>query len=107
MQDSKLQATRQRKALKLTSAETPSNTLPAFRFHLHVYFFQTNPQSVADALRLRDSLVSGVASGSFVAVCSGVTPSVLPGLNASSSVPPVNMGPRGPHPAGSYEVALR
>ena len=73
-------------------------------FHFHVYFFQSNPQAVADALRLRDSLVAGVADGSFVAVCDGVTSSVLPGFNSTSLVPPVNMVPRGPHPAGSFEV---
>ena len=77
---------------------------PIKEFHFHVYFFQTNPTSVADAQRLRSSLVAGVSAGSFVCVCDGVDGTVLPGFNSTADVPPVNMEPRGPHPAGSFEV---
>lgn len=73
-------------------------------FHFHVYFFQNNPQSVADAQRLRKSIVDRVSNGDFIAVCDGVNSENLPGFNSTDKVPPVNMEPRGPHPAGSYEV---
>jgi DOPA 4,5-dioxygenase len=72
-------------------------------FHFHVYFFQTNDASVADALRLKDELVTGVTNRDFVVVCNGVDDTMLPGLNMSA-IPPVNMEPKGPHPIGSYEV---
>ncbi|GMI12135.1 hypothetical protein TrRE_jg2267 [Triparma retinervis] len=77
---------------------------PALEYHFHVYFFQNNERSVADAQRLRESIVNAVKEGDFVAVCHGVDETVLPGFNSTADVPPVNMGPRGPHPAGSYEV---
>jgi len=73
-------------------------------FHFHVYFFQANEASVADALRLKGELVDAVASGAFVCVCDGVNSSNLAGFASDAKVPPVNMGPRGPHPVGSYEV---
>ncbi|GMI24181.1 hypothetical protein TeGR_g1948 [Tetraparma gracilis] len=73
-------------------------------YHFHVYFFQSNPRAVADAERLRQGIVDKVAAGDFVAVCHGVNGDNLPGFNSTDIVPPVNMGPRGPHPAGSYEV---
>ena len=116
---------------------------PVLEYHFHVYFFQSNEGSVADAQRLRESIVEAVKEGDFVAVCHGVdgeggevgtprprgpsfaltnltnnvlTPpppstnqpktaeTVLPNFNSTSEVPHVNMGPMGPHPAGSYEV---
>ena len=77
---------------------------PALEFHFHVYFFQENERSTADANRLREGIVDAVSKGEFVAVCYGVDDSVIPGFNSTEDVPPVNMGPRGPHPAGSYEV---
>lgn len=77
---------------------------PALEFHYHVYFFQNNEQSTADAQRLRQGIVDAVKRGEFVAVCHGVDESVLPGFNSTGDVPPVNMGPMGPHPAGSFEV---
>ena len=73
-------------------------------FHFHVYFFQNNPHSVADSERLRKSIVEKVSNGEFIAVCDGVNSDNLPGFNSTEKVPPVNMEPRGPHPAGSYEV---
>jgi len=45
---------------------------PALEYHFHVYFFQENEISVADAQRLRESIVAEVGKGSFVAVCHGV-----------------------------------
>ncbi|GMH89462.1 hypothetical protein TrVE_jg13100 [Triparma verrucosa] len=77
---------------------------PALEYHFHVYFFQNNEASTADANRLRQGIVDAVGRGEFVAVCHGVDETVLPGFNSTDDVPPVNMGPRGPHPAGSYEV---
>ena len=72
-------------------------------WHFHVYFFQNNEESTADAMRLKDEIVEQVRKGSFIAVCDGVDETVIPGFNRTD-VPGVNMGPRGPHPAGSYEV---
>ncbi|GMI45251.1 hypothetical protein TrCOL_g4015 [Triparma columacea] len=77
---------------------------PVLEYHFHVYFFQSNEGSVADAQRLRESIVEAVKEGDFVAVCHGVDETVLPNFNSTSEVPHVNMGPKGPHPAGSYEV---
>jgi DOPA 4,5-dioxygenase len=72
-------------------------------WHFHVYFFQRREESVASALRMQARLVRAVERGSLVAVCDGVTARILPALN-ESEVPPVNLGPVGPHPAGSFET---
>jgi len=81
---------------------------PLIARHFHVYFFQNNDQSVADAMRLKAEIVENVRQGKFLAVCDGVDANVTKagfGLDFDSTlVPEVNMGPRGPHPAGSYEV---
>tara|TARA_B110000305_G_C19404386_1_gene621880 strand:+ start:1134 stop:1814 length:681 start_codon:yes stop_codon:yes gene_type:complete len=76
---------------------------PIKEWHFHVYFFQENEQSKADALRLKSELVESVRKGDFVAVCDGVDSTMLPNLN-TSYIPGVNYGPRGPHPAGSFEI---
>jgi DOPA 4,5-dioxygenase len=73
-------------------------------FHFHVYFFQTNDASVADAFRLKNELLNGVAAKKFVLVCDGVNSTILNGFTSEAEVPPVNMEPRGPHPIGSFEV---
>eukprot|EP00008_Paramoeba_atlantica_P007101 CAMPEP_0201489860 /NCGR_PEP_ID=MMETSP0151_2-20130828/23976_1 /ASSEMBLY_ACC=CAM_ASM_000257 /TAXON_ID=200890 /ORGANISM="Paramoeba atlantica, Strain 621/1 / CCAP 1560/9" /LENGTH=232 /DNA_ID=CAMNT_0047875579 /DNA_START=18 /DNA_END=716 /DNA_ORIENTATION=+ len=72
-------------------------------WHFHVYFFQDNNVSVEAALDLRDQLLQRVQNRYFVAVFDGVTDAILPGVNVSN-IPPINYGPRGPHPCGSYEV---
>ena len=79
-------------------------------FHFHVYFHVADAgdcphcnDSYVAALRVRDALVEGVAARRYVAVLAGVTPAMLPGLNASSTYP-INTRPQGPHPCGSYEV---
>eukprot|EP00518_Triparma_eleuthera_P005634 CAMPEP_0182453740 /NCGR_PEP_ID=MMETSP1319-20130603/675_1 /TAXON_ID=172717 /ORGANISM="Bolidomonas pacifica, Strain RCC208" /LENGTH=206 /DNA_ID=CAMNT_0024651695 /DNA_START=171 /DNA_END=791 /DNA_ORIENTATION=- len=73
-------------------------------YHFHVYFWPKNPVSVADALRLRDNLVSSVSRGDFVAVCEGVNSTVLPGLAEDARVPSIDYEPMGPHPVGNYEI---
>ena len=72
-------------------------------YHFHVYFFQNRKESVADAERIRKEIINGVEEGEFVAVCHGVTSDMLPGLN-ETEIPPVNYGPIGPHPIGSFET---
>ena len=61
-------------------------------FHFHVYFHVADAgdcphcnDSYVAALRVRDALVEGVAARRYVAVLAGVTPAMLPGLNASST----------------------
>jgi len=58
-------------------------------FHFHVYFFQTNHNSVEAALTLRSDILALTEAGYF----QGVTP-----------LDRVNHAPIGPHPIGSYEV---
>ncbi|RSH85945.1 uncharacterized protein EHS24_004131 [Apiotrichum porosum] len=57
-------------------------------FHFHVYFFQSNAESRAAALSLRDDILRLTAEGYFHAV----------------PLATYNDVPRGPHPIGSYEV---
>lgn len=72
-------------------------------WHFHTYFFQQREDSVAAAHRMQERLVRAVSRGDLIVVCDGVTAEVLPALN-ESEVPPINMGPVGPHPAGSFET---
>ena len=72
-------------------------------WHFHVYFFQERADSVAAALRMQSRIVRAVAQGELIVVCDGITADILPALN-ESEVPPVNTGPVGPHPAGSFET---
>ena len=89
--------------------EADAHTFAAFpdrqirEWHMHTYFNQHNDASVASALRLQEKLIAAVASGELVVVCDGITDALVPGLN-SSEVPPINMEPIGPHPAGSFET---
>jgi len=57
-------------------------------WHFHIYFLQNNEQSRAEALELRDAILSLRSQGAFVAV----------------PLYRVNYGPIGPHTIGSYEV---
>jgi len=50
---------------------------------------------------LRDSLISAVLEGKFVAVCDGIEE--IKGVSLEN-VPKVNYQPKGPHPVGSFEV---
>ena len=68
-------------------------------WHFHVYFFQNNDRSVADAMRLKRELVENVREKRFLCVCDGVNDTILEGFD-SEDVPGVNHGPRGPHPVG-------
>jgi hypothetical protein len=73
------------------------------QWHFHVYFFQNNEQSVADAKRIQNDLIDYVKREEAVFVLNGVTSDILPGLN-DSTVPEFNMEPIGPHACGSFEV---
>ncbi|EJD06232.1 uncharacterized protein FOMMEDRAFT_77662 [Fomitiporia mediterranea MF3/22] len=57
-------------------------------WHFHIYFLQNNKEQHEAALNLRDSVLRLRRDGAFVAV----------------PLDRVNMGPIGPHPAGSYEI---
>lgn len=72
-------------------------------YHFHVYWFQEDTASSKAANDLRKKVVRRVEQGTLVAVCHGVTSSMLPGLD-DKKVPQVNNGPKGPHPCGSFEV---
>lgn len=72
-------------------------------WHFHVYWFQNNRNQKEAALRIRNELIEHVRTKDFIVVLDGVNNSILPKLN-TSNVPPINNGPRGPHPIGSYEV---
>eukprot|EP01061_Rhynchopus_euleeides_P020056 TRINITY_DN327_c0_g2_i1.p1 TRINITY_DN327_c0_g2~~TRINITY_DN327_c0_g2_i1.p1 ORF type:complete len:212 (+),score=78.76 TRINITY_DN327_c0_g2_i1:84-719(+) len=78
-------------------------------YHFHTYFHLVGGTSECGnsckaAQRIREALVAAVKRGDFVAVCHGVTNDILPAPINQSDVPPVNMVPRGPHPAGSFET---
>jgi DOPA 4,5-dioxygenase len=72
-------------------------------WHFHVYWFQTNKASFAEAMALHDKLLKEVARGTFVVIFHGVTAEMVPGLNVSN-IPHINTHPIGPHPCGSFEV---
>ncbi|KAF8528151.1 DOPA-like domain-containing protein [Hysterangium stoloniferum] len=57
-------------------------------WHFHIYFLQNNHTQAAEALALRDAVLRLRRDGAFVAV----------------PLYRVNMSPKGPHPAGSYEI---
>eukprot|EP00944_MAST-04C_sp_MAST-4C-sp1_P011782 g11782.t1 len=71
-------------------------------WHFHVYWFQNNRNQKEAALRIRSELIEHVRKKDFIVVLDGVGTEILPKLK--SNVPPINNGPRGPHPIGSYEV---
>ena len=82
---------------------TFSNTRSIMEWHFHVYFFQTNNDSIESALNMRDQLLSMVKNHEMLVVLDGVTDDMLPGLNVTK-IPSINFVPIGPHPIGSYEV---
>ncbi|KAH9977424.1 DOPA-like domain-containing protein [Russula compacta] len=57
-------------------------------WHFHIYFHQKNKREVQAASDLRDAILRLRRDGAFVAV----------------PLWRVNLGPVGPHPAGSYEI---
>jgi len=73
-------------------------------YHFHVYFFQNNEQSVADARRMQDAVLDAVRRKDLVVVTSGMTQDDLPGLETCEPTPNFNLGPVGPHPIGSFEI---
>ena len=74
-------------------------------WHIHVYFFQTNPDSVAAANRLREGVIEQVVKKNFVVITHGVTNAMTaPRRFNESNVPFFNMAPIGPHPCGSFEI---
>jgi len=44
-----------------------------------------------------------VKAREFIAIFHGITQDIVPRVN-TSNIPPLNKGPRGPHPCGSFEV---
>merc|ERR1712002_788511 len=72
-------------------------------YHMHPYWFQTNKQQEAEALRLRAAIIAEVKSGNMTVVCNGITRDILPKLD-DTKVPGFNTHPLGPHPCGSFEV---
>ncbi|KAF9180605.1 hypothetical protein BGZ51_006085 [Haplosporangium sp. Z 767] len=62
-------------------------------FHFHVYFFQTNPEATARALRLRSQILDLVSQGYFRVQAT-----------KTRTGHEVNTIPRGPHTLGSFEV---
>ncbi len=72
-------------------------------WHFHVYFFQENNVSVSAAYYIQSQLLKAVESHQFLVIFDGITTDIVPAIN-ESSIPPINMGPRGPHPCGSFEV---
>ncbi|KAL7805615.1 DOPA-like domain-containing protein [Trichoderma gracile] len=60
----------------------------AREWHFHIYFLSQSPTETAAALALRDAVLRLRRDGAFVAV----------------PLHRVNKEPRGPHPAGSYEI---
>merc|ERR1711990_658801 len=75
-------------------------------YHFHVYWFQTNMEQTRQAVRLRSMIIDNVKAGNFTAVCNGVVKATNPRLTQldEENVPDFNVGPRGPHPCGSFEV---
>lgn len=82
---------------------TYDNKSEILEWHFHVYFFQSNNDSIEAALNIQSQLISLVKSHQMLVVLDGVTDDMLPGLNVST-IPSVHYGPVGPHPCGSYEV---
>jgi DOPA 4,5-dioxygenase len=56
-------------------------------WHLHTYFDEKSPEAVERARAFRERILALSESGVFTARCL-----------------PMNMGPKGPHPVGSFET---
>eukprot|EP01126_Amoeba_proteus_P054915 TRINITY_DN677_c0_g1_i1.p1 TRINITY_DN677_c0_g1~~TRINITY_DN677_c0_g1_i1.p1 ORF type:complete len:195 (+),score=36.23 TRINITY_DN677_c0_g1_i1:116-700(+) len=72
-------------------------------WHFHVYWFQTNPISQTQALKLRQLLLQAVEAREFIVIFNGITSEIVPGIN-ETAIPKFNIHPIGPHPCGSFEV---
>jgi len=72
-------------------------------WHFHVYWFQNNPVSFANAMKLHEQLLAAVANKDFIVIFNGITDNIVPGVNVSA-IPLINKQPIGPHPCGSFEV---
>lgn len=88
---------------EITYNRTHRNSNEIKEYHFHVYFFQNSNASLSAARWIQNTLIQKVIDHEFVVVLPGINASILPDL-VSSEVPLFNMGPRGPHPCGSFEV---
>eukprot|EP00457_Paulinella_chromatophora_P001388 gb/GEZN01001390.1/.p1 GENE.gb/GEZN01001390.1/~~gb/GEZN01001390.1/.p1 ORF type:complete len:919 (+),score=148.60 gb/GEZN01001390.1/:297-2759(+) len=72
-------------------------------FAFHIYWHQNNVADFGKAMVIREALLKTVERGDIVAVFDGVTSSMIKGLKMSS-IPRIDLAPRGPHPAAHLEV---
>jgi len=70
------------------SVEAIEKEVPIFGFHFHTYFFQNNKNHQNEALKLRSMIEEEIRNGTLT----------------DCALNHLNMGPRGPHPIGSWET---